>query len=178
MGAQRGWLSQIEMRTYSAPARRVWLGPQFTFKTVNDTTDDGGQSVKLVAVDSDDPPPLVATTPTTGKKNKKKNKGNNGGSGTNTPPTLPVALPSTQPVARSQPMQIGGRSVPVVLNTGGASVDSTHTTVTLDVCGSWSDNDYISCEESETRVRKSIADAMHDAQGGCTVGYGIMDVLQ
>lgn len=30
---QRNWLSQLEMRTYSGPARRIWLGPQFTFMT-------------------------------------------------------------------------------------------------------------------------------------------------
>jgi len=160
-GDQRAWLAQIEMRTYSAPARRVWLGPQFTFKTLDETSaGDGGKSVKLVAVDADDPPPLVVTT---GKKGKKKNKNN----GTSTPPTLPTP-PSTQPLPRSQPMHIGGRSVPVVLNTGTERVDSAHNmSVALDVCGSWSDNDYISCEENETRVRRSIADAMHEAQSEC-----------
>lgn len=30
---QRNWLAQLEMRTYSGPARRIWLGPQFTFMT-------------------------------------------------------------------------------------------------------------------------------------------------
>jgi hypothetical protein len=34
---------------------------------------------------------------------------------------------------------------------------ATHVSV---VCGSWSDNDYISCDESEMRVRDFIADAM------------------
>jgi hypothetical protein len=43
---QRVWLTQIEMRTYSGPARRIWLGPQFTFKTYND-------SEKLIAVTDD-----------------------------------------------------------------------------------------------------------------------------
>jgi len=28
-----GWISQVEIATYSGPARRLWLGPQFTFKT-------------------------------------------------------------------------------------------------------------------------------------------------
>ena len=32
------------------------------------------------------------------------------------------------------------------------------------VCGSWSDNDYISCDEHDTQVRQSIADAMSDAR--------------
>ena len=30
------------------------------------------------------------------------------------------------------------------------------------MCGSWSDNDYISCDEQEGRLRESIAEAMKE----------------
>ena len=29
------WLSQVEIFTHSAPHRRLWMGPQFVFKTYN-----------------------------------------------------------------------------------------------------------------------------------------------
>lgn len=62
-------------------------------------------------------------------------------------------------------MRMPARStVPVaIVDQSGTSVDSaTHTTLAFDVCGSWSDNDYISCDEQESRVRESIADAMNE----------------
>ena len=29
------WLSQVEIVTHAGPHRRLWMGPQFTFKTYN-----------------------------------------------------------------------------------------------------------------------------------------------
>lgn len=29
------WLSQVEIITHAGPHRRLWMGPQFTFKTYN-----------------------------------------------------------------------------------------------------------------------------------------------
>ncbi len=59
---QRSWLSQVEMRTYSGPARRLWLGPQFAFKAYNSETQ------RLVAVADN------LTDGGGGKKNGKKGK--------------------------------------------------------------------------------------------------------
>ena len=28
------WMSQVEMNTHASPHRRLWMGPQFTFKTI------------------------------------------------------------------------------------------------------------------------------------------------
>ena len=33
------WLSQVELLTYAPPTRRLWMGPQFTFKTVTKSHD-------------------------------------------------------------------------------------------------------------------------------------------
>lgn len=54
------------------------------------------------------------------------------------------------------------RSVPVVIEASSGSFDRAHAS-TMEVCGSWSDNDYISCDEQEGRLRETIADAMRDA---------------
>jgi hypothetical protein len=32
------WLSQVEISTHSGPHRRLWMGPQFTFKVFNPAT--------------------------------------------------------------------------------------------------------------------------------------------
>lgn len=32
------WLSQVEIVTHAGPHRRLWMGPQFTFKTYNTTS--------------------------------------------------------------------------------------------------------------------------------------------
>jgi hypothetical protein len=31
------WMSKIEMSTYDGPARRLWMGPQFKFSSINST---------------------------------------------------------------------------------------------------------------------------------------------
>lgn len=132
------WISQVEIVTYSGPHRRLWMGPQFTFKTY---------------LDSQRSTPLAC-------------------------PSLPVRLGSN----RSEPMAIGvgaiagastattrGKtlgsgslhSIPVVIEASSTgSFDHIPAGPVMEVCGSWSDNDYISCDEQEGRLRKSLADAM------------------
>jgi breast carcinoma-amplified sequence 3 len=34
-GSDEKWLSQVEITTHSGPHRRLWMGPQFTFKVFN-----------------------------------------------------------------------------------------------------------------------------------------------
>lgn len=33
--SEDGWLSQVEIVTHAGPHRRLWMGPQFVFKTYN-----------------------------------------------------------------------------------------------------------------------------------------------
>ena len=35
ISAHERWLSQVEILTHAGPHRRLWMGPQFTFKTYN-----------------------------------------------------------------------------------------------------------------------------------------------
>ena len=36
--AEDRWLSQVEIVTHAGPHRRLWMGPQFVFKTYNATS--------------------------------------------------------------------------------------------------------------------------------------------
>lgn len=35
LDAEDRWLSQVEIMTHAGPHRRLWMGPQFVFKTYN-----------------------------------------------------------------------------------------------------------------------------------------------
>ncbi|XP_019848796.1 PREDICTED: breast carcinoma-amplified sequence 3 homolog isoform X6 [Amphimedon queenslandica] len=37
---KEGWLSQVELLSYAPPTRRLWMGPQFSFKRVSQPTTD------------------------------------------------------------------------------------------------------------------------------------------
>jgi hypothetical protein len=37
MSEEERWLSQVEIVTHAGPHRRLWMGPQFVFKTYNCT---------------------------------------------------------------------------------------------------------------------------------------------
>lgn len=37
MSEEERWLSQVEIVTHAGPHRRLWMGPQFVFKTYNST---------------------------------------------------------------------------------------------------------------------------------------------
>ncbi len=36
------WLSQVEITTHVGPHRRLWMGPQFSFKSLRPIGEDGG----------------------------------------------------------------------------------------------------------------------------------------
>lgn len=67
---------------------------------------------------------------------------------------------------RSEPMAVPGRipmrSIPVLIEAGSVGSIDQLPGPTVEICGSWSDNDYFSCDEQEGRLRECIADAMRD----------------
>lgn len=63
----------------------------------------------------------------------------------------------------STPANSVSRAVPVVIEATSIGGFERERDATMHVCGSWSDNDYISCDEQEDRLRQTIADAMRDA---------------
>ncbi|XP_065577619.1 BCAS3 microtubule associated cell migration factor-like [Artemia franciscana] len=55
------WLSQVEITTYAGPHRRLWMGPQFTFKTIQSGT--GGESEPTEIELTTPPPTNTKSTP-------------------------------------------------------------------------------------------------------------------
>lgn len=129
---------QVEMVTYGGPHRRLWMGPQFTFRTYMDSP--GHSSADLVSPSSEKRRYVVCSTTVCEHVGDR-------------PVSSPVSTPANS-VSRSVPVVIEATSV------GGFEQGAD---VTRHVCGSWSDNDYISCDEQEGRLRQTIADAMRDA---------------
>lgn len=43
------WLSEVELLTYAPPTRRLWMGPQFSFKTFSDDHQDVRQNASSSA---------------------------------------------------------------------------------------------------------------------------------
>ncbi|KRX20882.1 Breast carcinoma-amplified sequence 3 -like protein [Trichinella nelsoni] len=114
-------IAEIETITYAGPHRRLWMGPQFTFKTFVDPFQSASLELPLSAVQSSD---------------------------------------------RSQPMPVPNRqfvnAVPVVVEASSAGSFDLTPELSVEVCGSWSDNDYITCSEKEGRLRRCIAMAMEE----------------
>ncbi|XP_045763309.1 uncharacterized protein LOC123866036 isoform X2 [Maniola jurtina] len=53
MSEEERWLSQVEIVTHAGPHRRLWMGPQFVFKTYNSTGSNSSLSeVEAVEVDT------------------------------------------------------------------------------------------------------------------------------
>uniref|UniRef100_A0A914W130 BCAS3 domain-containing protein n=2 Tax=Plectus sambesii TaxID=2011161 RepID=A0A914W130_9BILA len=105
------WISQVEMVTYGGPHRRLWMGPQFTFRTYLESP--GHSSADLVSPSADKRRPFSS----------------------------PMSMPANSVL----------RSVPVVIEATSLGNFEQEVDATAHVCGSWSDNDYISCDEQEGR---------------------------
>uniref|UniRef100_A0A5S6QMW7 BCAS3 domain-containing protein n=1 Tax=Trichuris muris TaxID=70415 RepID=A0A5S6QMW7_TRIMR len=114
--ANSSWISEIEIVTYAGPHRRLWMGPQFTFKTFFER----GHASSREAFSA---------------------------------------------CERSEPMTVPTRQsysvVPVVEARSAGSIDLTPE-LTIEVCGSWSDNDYVTSNGNEGTLRKCIIQAMQD----------------
>ena len=53
--------------------------------------------------------------------------------------------------------------MPVVIEATSLGTFERNGGVTREVCGSWSDNDYVSCDEHERELRATIAEAMRES---------------
>eukprot|EP00118_Oscarella_pearsei_P022758 m.266275 g.266275 ORF g.266275 m.266275 type:complete len:855 (+) comp40499_c0_seq22:72-2636(+) len=140
-GGDQRWLANIEIHTYEAPARRLWMGPQFKFKTLRpagnaqDEMDDflgGGATIQAQGnMDLSIDPGLQSL-----------NFHQSGRS-------LPIPTP-------------GGSHIPtdtdIVVDAGPSSLDFTK----LEVPGSWQSDEDSNLAKEQTLV-KDLADAMEDS---------------
>uniref|UniRef100_A0A0F7ZCW8 BCAS3 microtubule associated cell migration factor n=2 Tax=Crotalinae TaxID=8710 RepID=A0A0F7ZCW8_CROAD len=148
------WLSQVEIVTHTGPHRRLWMGPQFQFKTIHPsgqtTVISSSSSVLQSHGPSDTPQPLLDFD------------------------TDDLDLDSLriQPV-RSEPVTMPGSSCPATdLRGRSSATDTTSGTfdrsmTLLEVCGSWPESFGLrhlsSLEQTDEGLRERLADAMSES---------------
>uniref|UniRef100_A0A8C0FVN1 BCAS3 microtubule associated cell migration factor n=1 Tax=Bubo bubo TaxID=30461 RepID=A0A8C0FVN1_BUBBB len=157
------WLSQVEIVTHTGPHRRLWMGPQFQFKTIHPsgqtTVISSSSSVLQSHGPSDTPQPLLDFDTD----------------------DLDLNSLRIQPV-RSEPVSMPGssrlvsdrRGVSTVIDATSGAFDRSVTL--LEVCGSWPENFGLrhmsSMEHTEEGLRERLADAMCESPSRDTVGSG------
>ncbi|XP_062363316.1 BCAS3 microtubule associated cell migration factor [Cinclus cinclus] len=157
------WLSQVEIVTHTGPHRRLWMGPQFQFKTIHPsgqtTVISSSSSVLQSHGPSDTPQPLLDFDTD----------------------DLDLNSLRIQPV-RSEPVSMPGSPRPAADRRGVSTViDATsgafdRSVTLLEVCGSWPENFGLrhmsSMEHSEEGLRERLADAMCESPSRDMVGSG------
>ncbi|KAL4223089.1 Breast carcinoma amplified sequence 3 [Mactra antiquata] len=156
------WLSQVEIITHAGPHRRLWMGPQFSFKTYQEnTTVLSSTSSSLL---SQSPESNMATMDLMGDEGDLESL--------KLQPTRsnPVSMPNARPAYRrlsgsdSSPVPgqgIGAQSVPMVIEAGSFD-QSPHL---LDVYSNWTESTVAkqprgSDDLEEDRLKETLADAM------------------
>ncbi|XP_037736437.1 BCAS3 microtubule associated cell migration factor isoform X8 [Chelonia mydas] len=157
------WLSQVEIVTHTGPHRRLWMGPQFQFKTIHPsgqtTVISSSSSVLQSHGPSDTPQPLLDFDTD----------------------DLDLNSLRIQPV-RSEPVSMPGSSRPISDRRGVSTViDATsgafdRSVTLLEVCGSWPESFGLrhmsSIEHTEEGLRERLADAMSESPSRDIVGSG------
>ncbi|KAF7700068.1 breast carcinoma-amplified sequence 3 isoform X2 [Silurus meridionalis] len=161
------WLSQVEIVTHTGPHRRLWMGPQFQFKTIHPsgqtTVISSSSSVLQSQGPSDTQQPLLDFD------------------------TDDLELHSLriQPV-RSEPMTMPGSSCLIpervgqatVIDTGSGTFD--HSVTLLEVCGSWPESFGLrhmsSVDATDDGLRERLAEAMSESPSRDIVGSGTAEL--
>ncbi|XP_078722069.1 BCAS3 microtubule associated cell migration factor isoform X1 [Lampetra fluviatilis] len=140
------WLSQVEIVTHSGPHRRLWMGPQFTFKTLQLPP---GQTM---LVSSNSSALLSHTAPESAHATHAAHAPHSD--------TLDVCSLRLQPV-RSDPVCMPARASTLEIEAGSGMFE-------LEVCGSWPDAQHRAwvCDPGDEALRERIADAMMESPGG------------
>ncbi|XP_069613322.1 BCAS3 microtubule associated cell migration factor isoform X2 [Ranitomeya imitator] len=148
------WLSQVEIVTHTGPHRRLWMGPQFQFKTIHPsgqtTVISSSSSVLHSHGPNDTPQPLLEFDTD----------------------DLDLNSLRIQPV-RSEPVSMPGSPRPTADRRGGSTViDASsgaydRSVTLLEVCGSWPDSFGLrhisSIESTDEGLRERLADAMSES---------------
>ncbi|XP_071992531.1 BCAS3 microtubule associated cell migration factor isoform X4 [Engystomops pustulosus] len=148
------WLSQVEIVTHTGPHRRLWMGPQFQFKTIHPsgqtTVISSSSSVLHSHGPSDTPQPLLEFDTD----------------------DLDLNSLRIQPV-RSEPVSMPGSPRPNTDRRGGSTViDASsgaydRSVTLLEVCGSWPESFGLrhisSIESTDEGLRERLADAMSES---------------
>uniref|UniRef100_A0A8C5AV30 BCAS3 microtubule associated cell migration factor n=1 Tax=Gadus morhua TaxID=8049 RepID=A0A8C5AV30_GADMO len=158
------WLSQVEIVTHTGPHRRLWMGPQFQFKTIQPS----GQTTVISSSSS----VLQAHGPAHVQQPLLDFDTDD----------LDVHSLRIQPV-RSEPMSMPGssrlvaerRTQPNLMDAGSGAFECRGVTL-LEVCGSWPESFSVprhisgSVEASDDGLRERLADAMSESPSRDIVG--------
>ncbi|XP_061104642.1 BCAS3 microtubule associated cell migration factor-like [Conger conger] len=156
------WLSQVEIVTHTGPHRRLWMGPQFQFKTLHPS----GQTTVISSSSSvlQSQGPLDTQQPLLDFDTD----------------DLDLHSLRIQPV-RSEPVSMPGssrlvadrRALSNAMDPGAGMLDRSVTL--LEVCGSWPESfmrHMSSVDASEDGLRERLADAMSESPSRDAVGPG------
>lgn len=157
MDIEEQWLSQVEMITHIGPHRRLWMGPQFSFKTyqnVQNTTVLSAQSSSLL---SPDPQAMDITIDDVNLESLKIQPNR----------SSPVAMPNARPAYRrlsgsdsTPPTGKSGQNISPLLIEAGSFDQSPNL---CDVYSSWAESPLTkprSSEEDDDRIKETLAEAM------------------
>ncbi|KAJ8312061.1 hypothetical protein KUTeg_009434 [Tegillarca granosa] len=142
------WLSQVEIFTHVGPHRRLWMGPQFAFKTYQNVQNTTVLSPNSSALLSQSPEANVAAMDIPTRSS-------------------PVAMPNSRPAYRRQAMGSDstpppgkGPNTPLLIEAG--SFDQSPNL--CDVYSSWAESTVAKqprgSEEEEDRIKETLAEAM------------------
>lgn len=141
------WLSQVEIITHAGPPRRLWMGPQFSFKTFQqpaNTTILSSTSSALLSQSSE----MVSTT--SSAMDIFTEEVNLESLGVHPTRSNPVAMPS------------GRQSIPLLIEAGSGSFEQPPGL--LEVCGNWQESGSVCSgrisENLEDQLKENLADAM------------------
>ncbi|XP_077996279.1 BCAS3 microtubule associated cell migration factor-like [Glandiceps talaboti] len=167
-GEDEDWLPQVEILTHAGPHRRLWMGPQFQFKTFN-------SAVSTTVLSSQSSALLSQSPETTGMDiyNDELNF-----------QSLRIHPVRSQPVPTPQVVrsdESATASMPTLIEAGSGSFDQTSTL--LEVCGSWPDSGRLhSNEQVEEQLKQTLAEAMLESplkeSQSTTITGGQQDILE
>ncbi|XP_077297871.1 breast carcinoma-amplified sequence 3 homolog isoform X2 [Arctopsyche grandis] len=144
LDAEDRWLSQVEIMTHAGPHRRLWMGPQFVFKTYNAAS---GTSLSLLDFDAVE----VGTGPAVARSN-------------------PVNMPGARPIV---PVLIESGSASSLEHSPRLS-DAYRKVASRDGNNiSLKDGEAdVGHREGEVRLKEDLAEAMRDTDQGCEWAMG------
>lgn len=157
------WLSQVEIVTHTGPHRRLWMGPQFQFKTIHPsgqtTVISSSSSVLQSHGPSDTPQPLMDFDTDDLELNSLRIQPVR---------SEPVSMPGSSRVIADR------RTLSTVIDAGSGTFDRSVTL--LEVCGSWPESFGVrqtsSIENTDEGLRERLADAMSESPCRDIVGSG------
>ncbi|KAM7310438.1 BCAS3 microtubule associated cell migration factor [Ixodes scapularis] len=143
------WLSQVEIITHVGPHRRLWMGPQFSFKIINVPTNTTTPNMSVPMSQSPEKYAMLSSD-MYGEDSDVQSPGFSG------PVSVPMAVPSMSTYFSDNVFP------PLLIEATSGSFEGPPSL--LEVCGNWSDSSGASSQaNSQDQLMERIADAMNES---------------